>query len=187
MRGSLRYFGGTLAWLVMGCPGEAHEQRPDDSASETGEATDTAAGEETDATDDDSTEEGSTDEDTGFVPESDMGKVDTGPVDSHAEDIQPIWTQNCILYCHAQGMSPPSAQLDLFDGTYDNIVNQPSGQAPMMLIAPGNPDQSYLWRKLQGTHLEAGGEGDLMPQTGFPLDDVTLDDIEEWILIGAPP
>jgi hypothetical protein len=92
------------------------------------------------------------------------------------------------LYCHATGLEAPAADLDLFDGAYANLVDQPSGQLPtMMLVAPGEPENSYLWHKLLGTHLDVGGEGDPMPATGYPLDDDTLGRVEAWILAGAPP
>lgn len=121
------------------------------------------------------------------MPDRDLWDPDLGPVDSHAEDIQPIWTQNCILYCHASGNEPAAEGLDLFDGAYDNIVAVPSTQSELLLITPTDPEASYLWHKLQDTHLDVGGEGDMMPMTGVPLADDELDRIEEWITIGAPP
>lgn len=132
---------------------------------------------------------GSTEDEGGFLPDSDMAAPpDLGPPDSHAEDMQPIWTSNCVNYCHAAGIDPPAAGLDLYDGAYENIVDRPSTQVPMMmLVAPGDPQASYLWHKLVGTHLDVGGEGEAMPATGYSLDDDTLLRIETWILAGAPP
>jgi hypothetical protein len=57
----------------------------------------------------------------------------------------------------------------------------------MLLIAPGSPEDSYLWHKLRGTHLDVGGSGERMPLVAPPLDAETMDRIETWITIGAPP
>lgn len=128
-------------------------------------------------------------DDASFVPMSDLPAMpDLGPADSHAEDMQPIWNASCILYCHAVGIEPPAGELDLFENAYQNVVSQPSGQLPtMMLVSPGDLDESYLWHKLIGTHLNVGGEGDPMPAYAPPLDEATLGRIEAWILAGAPP
>ena len=60
----------------------------------------------------------------------------------------------------------------------------------MLLVKPGSTDESYLWHKLQGTHLSvAGGEGKSMPivnQVGARLSDDELAIIEAWISAGAP-
>jgi hypothetical protein len=152
-----------------------------------GTSTGTAEAESTDdaAMDDAAVEDDGAD----FVTKFDMLAPDLGPADSHAEDMQPIWSQSCVIYCHSAGMEPPAAELDLTtDSAYDDIVNQPSVQLPtMMLVAPGDPDQSYLWHKLLGTHLDVGGEGDPMPANLQMLDQDRLDRIEAWILAGAPP
>ena len=54
----------------------------------------------------------------------------------------------------------------------------------MDLIEPLDPPRSYLWHKINGTHLDVGGEGDLMPPGIFDGDTLAL--IEDWILAGAP-
>lgn len=174
------------AWLLalgFACrsPSAANDEA---DASTTGES---SSGAETTTTDDTAgTDTG--EDDGGFLPKSDMLSPDLGAADSHAEDMQPIWSANCILYCHAQGMEPAAGELDLYDGAYANLVGQPSVQVPSMaLVQPGEPDQSYLWHKLNGTHLDVGGEGDPMPAIGTPLDDDTLARIEAWIVDGAQP
>lgn len=123
----------------------------------------------------------------GFLPTSDILSPDLGVVDSHDEDIQPIWSQRCVLYCHATGAEPAAADLDLHDGAHANIVSVASGQSPLMLIEPGAPEASYLWHKILDTHLDVDGEGDMMPPFGTPLSEEDLARIELWILDGAPP
>jgi cytochrome c553 len=80
--------------------------------------------------------------------------------------------------CHsASGTFPPM--------TYDNLVDQDSVQlSSMKLIAPSDPENSYLLHKISGTHQEVGGSGSQMPM-GTPLssDDIAL--VEAWIEQGA--
>lgn len=45
-------------------------------------------------------------------------------------------------------------------------------------IVPGDPDRSFLMKKLTGP---APGEGLLMPMNGAPLDAQTIDAIRTWI------
>jgi hypothetical protein len=153
------------------------------------ERTGSGSNDESTGTGGDSTSDGTEEDGADFATKFDFLAPDLGPADSHAEDMQPIWSQRCVLYCHSVGVEPAAAGLDLVTGAaYDNIVNQPSMQLPtMMLITPGDPDQSYLWHKLIGDHLSVGGEGDPMPAFAPMLDQDTLDRIEAWILAGAPP
>jgi hypothetical protein len=53
-----------------------------------------------------------------------------------------------------------------------------------MRVAPGNPGDSYLIRKLEGTPGIVGGR---MPLSGAPLDQPTINSIRAWITNGAAP
>lgn len=171
---------GLAASLVAGCSTNPTPVEAEESSSEQ-----STAGTDTSGTYDGT---GGASDEGGFLPKSDLLSPDVGPADSHAEDMQPIWDGNCIIYCHAVGMEPAAADLDLYDDAFGSIVNEPSSQVPqMMLVSPGAPDQSYLWHKLTGTHLDVGGEGEAMPATGVSLDDETLARVEAWIAAGAPP
>ncbi len=77
----------------------------------------------------------------------------------------------------------PGAQ-DLTAGNaYASIVNVPSLEQPaLMRVKPGDPDNSYLIRKLQGT---VGISGVRMPYGGPYLDQATIDQIRAWIANGA--
>jgi len=55
----------------------------------------------------------------------------------------------------------------------------------MLRIKPDFPEASYLLRKLQGTHLDAGGSGVRMPFGQPPLSDNILNMISQWISEGA--
>ncbi|MBZ5711918.1 hypothetical protein [Nannocystis pusilla] len=106
--------------------------------------------------------------------------------DEHAldfeSDIQPIFSDYCT--CHGDGDPSP----DLGVGrAYESIVRERADDVKSMaLVEPGQPDESYLWHKIAGTHDEVGGKGKRMPPSDLLLDR-DLDLIEAWIAQGAPP
>ena len=120
------------------------------------------------------------DSDTGGLADS------FGPL-SHEEDIQPIWSETCLeAGCHdrEQGrvvvLDPAEA--------HDNLVDRASDQFPLFdLVEPGNPDGSYLFHKLAGTHTSVGGMGRPMPADLDPLPADIQAMVRAWILQGAPP
>ena len=122
-------------------------------------------------------------ESTGAAGESSSGGT---VVVDYETDIQPIWN-NCT--CHQIGPSGmmEAEVLTLNQGmSYGQLVGTPSEQAPLSRIAAGDLEGSYLWHKLQGTHLDVGGMGDPMPQVGM----LSAEDeaaIEAWIVGGAQP
>lgn len=130
-----------------------------------------------------------TEDSAGFAAlDEDSGETGTGPVDSHDEDILPYWAISCVIYCHGNNAEGPAAGLSLeYDVAYDALVGVPSQQTEMLLVSPGSTEDSYLWHKLQDTHLGVGGSGVRMPKDGAPLGEETMARIETWLLIGAPP
>ena len=90
--------------------------------------------------------------------------------------------------CH--GAAAAAGGLDLAAGAaYGNLVGvsaaNPSAQAAGVLrVVPGDPDRSFLLRKLLG-QLGAG-EGSRMPLVGTPLSPSSLDLVRRWIAAGAP-
>jgi hypothetical protein len=102
---------------------------------------------------------------------------------SFGKDVQPIFNSNCAI-CH-QGSTPPGG-LDLETGlVYNNLVNVKSTESPLMRVAPGSPDKSYIINKLQGTQSQAGGSGAQMPFGGSPLSQTQINLIQQWISQGA--
>lgn len=96
--------------------------------------------------------------------------------ESFARDVQPIFTRNCAFSgCHAR----PFEQ--------EGLVRVPSTEMPSLFrIAPGDPDNSYLVRKLMG----AGITGRAMPfgcdpAAGTCLSAADLALIVAWIRDGA--
>jgi hypothetical protein len=60
--------------------------------------------------------------------------------------------------------------------------------APLMLVQPSRPGDSYLVNKLRGTQQSVGGLGDRMPPTsaGAALSEAEILNVEAWIANGAP-
>ncbi len=106
------------------------------------------------------------------------------PLVSFATEIQPIFTGSCIG-CHGGGS--PAMGMSLESGqSYANTVNVASIQAAGMdRIEPGDPDNSYLIHKVQGTQLTVGGSGLQMPRNGTPLTQETIDLMRLWVTQGA--
>lgn len=120
-----------------------------------------------------------------------VGAVVVGASGAAAEDgidfarrIQPILNVTCVS-CHLHGQE--IGNLDLGPETaWDSLVGIWSTQANMPRVDPGNPETSYLWHKLNGTHRQAGGHGERMPPEGAPLSARQLLLIRGWIEAGAP-
>jgi hypothetical protein len=89
-----------------------------------------------------------------------------------------VFTPTCATAgCHTGNDPPEGLRLD--EGfSFDNLVDVPSSEVPELLrVEPGNPDDSYLVQKIEGT----AAEGARMPLGGPPLDQNLIDDIREWI------
>ena len=72
---------------------------------------------------------------------------------------------------------------------YGNLVgvaaaNSAAAAAGALRVAPGDPDHSFLLRKLLGQIAPA--EGSRMPLVGTPPSAANLDLIRRWIAAGAP-
>ena len=96
-----------------------------------------------------------------------------------------IFTPICSV-CHSGPTSNvlPSGMNLTAGNSFASIVGVPSLQVPTFdRIEPGNPDDSYLIRKLEG------GPGIMlsrMPQGGPFLDQATIDMVRQWTADGAP-
>ena len=68
--------------------------------------------------------------------------------------------------------------------SFNALVNVTSIQEPTFKrVLPGNPTDSYIIHKLEGTQVV----GDRMPQFGPFLDQATIDQVKSWIQAGANP
>lgn len=105
------------------------------------------------------------------------------PKVSFKNDIQPILDAHCVA-CHLTGAA--QANLNLEEGlAYAALVRQRAQQSPFQRVAPGEPNESYLIRKVEGSHIKVGGQGTQMPPLG-PLNKESIALIRQWILYGAP-
>src|SRR5882724_4390571 len=107
----------------------------------------------------------------------------TTPLTADFKSIQDnVFTPICTK-CHIGAGAPEGLQLDA-DHSYALLVGVASAEQPTVLrVSAGNPDNSYIIRKLQGT---AGISGGQMPLNGPYLPQSTIDVIRQWITNGAP-
>lgn len=104
---------------------------------------------------------------------------------SYKADVEPIIVKECSD-CH--GGERPKKGLDLAAGKgFASLVGKKSAEVPeLLLVAPGDPENSYLWHKLQHTAREGKG----MPRGIFSsrkLPEKDLQVIRQWIEQGAQP
>lgn len=105
------------------------------------------------------------------------------PAATFTEIQNTIFTPSCATVgCHS-GSNPPDG-LNLSAGVaYADIVNVAAVQMPsLLLIEPGDPDDSYLVRKIQGTGIVANR----MPLNASPLTQQQIDLVRQWVSDGAP-
>lgn len=100
-----------------------------------------------------------------------------------ARDVVPIFKTSCVM-CHLPGNGPAGLALHP-KGGYANLVGVASTQSPLQRVVPGKPEESYLYRKLVGTHAAAGGSGERMPFGDMRLGEDQIDVIRRWIVDGA--
>jgi hypothetical protein len=125
--------------------------------------------------------------------ESTTASMDTsgGTALSHDADIQPIWEVHCLEACHETGGE--WSVLDMSGSAYDAIVGAPAATfADLNHVEPGDLELSYLWHKINDSHLGVGGNGVAMPKArvGMSATVLTADElstIQEWIEGGANP
>jgi mono/diheme cytochrome c family protein len=88
---------------------------------------------------------------------------------SYKNDIQPIFTQNCVV-CHGGS-----------GGLYlDSYAHVMAGGATGKVVIPGNPDQSVLVERIKGILQPR------MPLGRPPLPAADINAIVQWIAEGAP-
>ena len=86
--------------------------------------------------------------------------------------------------CHSGSGAPQG--LDLTAGnSASHLINVqvPRSTTPLLRVAPGDPDHSFLINKLEGNTM---GIGVQMPFGQPPLDPSTIAVISQWITAGAP-
>ena len=97
-----------------------------------------------------------------------------------------VFQPNCAVSgCHtgpAGDNLPAGMDLSTADASFTSLVGVASlQQATLLRVAAGDPDNSYLVQKLEGT----AASGARMPLGGGALDQALIDDIRQWITDGA--
>jgi len=97
-----------------------------------------------------------------------------------------VFTPSCgFSGCHSGptgGGLPAGLNLSSADASFANLVGVASLQQPALSrVAAGDPDNSYLVQKVEGT----AASGSRMPLGGGALDQALIDDLREWISNGA--
>lgn len=91
-----------------------------------------------------------------------------------------IFTPICTQ-CHTGASAPQGLRLEA-GMSYGMLVNVASAEVPeLMRVEPGNPDDSYIIHKLEGTQAV----GDRMPLGGPYLSTAQIGVIRQWITDGA--
>ena len=101
---------------------------------------------------------------------------------SFEADVQPIFDENCVT-CHQSSGAPQGLVLE--DGkSWRNLLQGRSAESKLALVAPGKPDESYLFHKLAGTQTRSGSGTQMPPGDTLTPDKVAV--VQRWIAAGAP-
>jgi hypothetical protein len=116
------------------------------------------------------------------------GGNDQGPFPPTIEAIQEhVFTPICSR-CHHGALAPQGLHLSDTQTSYDNLVNVASQEAPQLKrVLPGDPDNSYIIHKVEGTQESGDQMPDGCPSSEPCLDQDTIAVIRQWIADGAPP
>jgi hypothetical protein len=92
--------------------------------------------------------------------------------------------RTACVNCHTNVGRNPSGGLNLASNAYANLVNVPSrGRPDLKLVAPGDPENSYIVHKLEGRPDIIGLR---MPRNSGPfLTSGQMLIIKRWIELGA--
>ncbi len=93
-----------------------------------------------------------------------------------------VFTPTCAVSgCHQGAGAPQGLRLDEAN-SYGLLVDQPSSQVPSLdRVEPGDPNNSYLVQKLEGT----ASVGQRMPLNASALPQSTINIVRQWITDGA--
>ena len=107
------------------------------------------------------------------------------PVGATFDAVLSVMGAGCAVDgCHVDGSSAGGLRLDRTpDNQHTSLVGQQAQGAPLLLIRPNQPTQSYLLHKLV---LRSPKTGARMPFERPPLTAAEVQVILRWILDGAP-
>jgi hypothetical protein len=110
------------------------------------------------------------------------GTTDTAAGDDFEAIRDDLLVRSCgFSSCHGAGAGGFTVSAEM---TRDDLVNAPAFANPaVILVIPGDPDESYLVRKLEGG---PNIQGEAMPPDGPALAAEEIQRIRDWIAAGAP-
>jgi hypothetical protein len=182
-----------LAALALIACGDDKDPADDTTGSPTGDPSGDPTANMTDATTTDAT----TTDATTTTPSTDPTTTEpttepttdatTGPGEglSFATDVfAPILEPSCS--CHLNGAAGGFMMGADAATAYAAMVGKPSTGSPLNYVTASDSSQSYIFHKVNNTHVEAGGAGGRMPLGGMLTPD-QIATIETWIDDGALP
>jgi cytochrome c5 len=106
-----------------------------------------------------------------------------GALEPSFDSIQANVFEQVCEHCHAGANAPAGLRLDAAN-SYAMLVGVASVERPSILrVAPGDPNNSYLVQKLEGT----AAVGERMPAGLPPLPQSEINIVRQWITDGALP
>ncbi len=123
---------------------------------------------------------------SGEAPEAPQPEAPAGEQSLFKAEVAPLLAARCAT-CHLTGAE--AGNLSMIPArTIESLVGvKAKGASKLVRVVPGDPDNSYLMMKLEGTHVEHGGTGAKMPFGAPPLKPEQIDLIRQWIAEGAKP
>ena len=112
----------------------------------------------------------------------------------HDSQVLGIWALGGCDGCHEPETLAAGLSLVAEDDPWCSLIDVAgSSPSPLVLVAPGQPLESYLWHKLNGSHLCSGVGGDQDWMAPPPAscayaqeDPLAFDALTQWICCGAP-
>ena len=103
-----------------------------------------------------------------------------------AADVQPILARSCAVGgCHLGVAAAGGLAIDIGSPAWrDALVGVPATETAMDLVAPGDPDRSWVVHKIYGALCSCAACGGPMPLAGT-LSDAERATIVAWIRAGA--
>jgi hypothetical protein len=125
----------------------------------------------------------------GGADDDDDADDSSGGEVSFSRDIAPVFAAKCI-FCHHPGSIIDVDLTRPFDEEVGIIRRENSwtikGSVEEFIVDPGNPDESFIIKKVSATSLDESVDGAPMPFAYEPLDADELASVRAWIEGGAP-
>lgn len=104
---------------------------------------------------------------------------------TYSDDVRPFFIAKCIA-CHFAGSPTHLDLVNPFSET-EGVINRPvSWRGPLQLqVVPGDPDASFLVKKIDGSPLDMATEGFPMPRPVERVTPAELATLRQWITDGA--